>query len=162
MLTESAHLEGGRTVIQKSDGTNIYCPLPPIGYAMVLQGGYIRHAISPTDRTQERISMVTSYRPADVTLPDISVLRTIRTMSDVKELHRQWCHYRLRVLAARAEDLAGKLADPSFEGAFEDELSRFISEQGDYMTNTLGEMIRPVASVRTDLREKYMAWKAGE
>ncbi|KIJ28635.1 hypothetical protein M422DRAFT_189470 [Sphaerobolus stellatus SS14] len=160
MLCESSHLEGGRTVIEKSDGSQFFADLPPIGHAMVLQGGYILHAVSPTDKMQERISMVTSYRPSDPLKEDISVLRTVRTMSDVRELHRQWCQYRLKVLARRAEVLAAKLDDPAFDGRIEDEMAKFMIDQGEYMAHTWGEMIRPVASVKTNLRETYLAWKA--
>ncbi|GJJ08587.1 hypothetical protein Clacol_002806 [Clathrus columnatus] len=122
-------------------------PLPPLGHAMVLQGGHIVHAVSPTDTTQERISMVTSYRPSNPLAKDTSVLKTVRTMSDVTTLHRQWCQYRLDVLSARAQLLKEQLASSEFKGNIEEEMGKFMLEHGEFLANTWGEMIKPVASV---------------
>ncbi|KAF8575151.1 hypothetical protein K439DRAFT_1236653, partial [Ramaria rubella] len=140
MLSESSHLQGGRTVIRKADGSNMFCDLPPIGHAMILQGGYIEHAVSPTDTTQERISMVTSLRPANPLTKDISVLTTVRTMSDVPTLHRQWCQYRLKVLAQRAEVMARKLEGLDMPDSIEDEMRKFVAEQQEFLKHTLREM----------------------
>lgn len=159
MLCESSHLEGGRTVIRKPDGTNYFCELPPLGYAMVLQGGHILHAVSPTNKTQERISMVTSYRPSNPLKKDISILKTIRTMSDVSILHRQWCQYRLDVLSKRAQHLKDQLGDPEFKGSTEEEMGKFMLQQGEFLADTWGEMIKPVGSVKTtSLSESYFSW----
>ena len=43
----------------------------------------------------ERITMVTSYVPADPLLPDRSVLRGPRPVSDCSLLYYQWARYRL-------------------------------------------------------------------
>ncbi|KAF8513187.1 hypothetical protein BU17DRAFT_95688 [Hysterangium stoloniferum] len=160
MLSESSHLQGGRTVLRRMDGSNEFCDLPPIGYAMVLQGGHIVHAVSPTDTTQERISMVTSYRPADAFTKDISVLKTVRTMSSVASLHRQWCQYRMKVVARRADAMAAKLSEPGYTGCVEEEMGKFVVDQSEYLANTWGEMVYPVASTRTNLRSTYLSWKA--
>lgn len=163
MLCESSHLEGGRTVIRKPDGTNYFCELPPLGHAMVLQGGHILHAVSPTDKTQERISMVTSYRPSNPLKRDISVLKTVRTMSDVATLHRQWCQYRLDVLSKRCQALREQLNNSESGASIEAEIGKFMLEQGEFLAHTWGEMIKPVASVRTaQLAESYLAWKTSQ
>lgn len=161
MLSESSYLQGGRTVVRKSNGSNLFCDLPPIGHAMILQGGHIVHAVSPTDKTQERVSMVTSLRPVDPLVKDISVLATVRTISDVPTLHRQWCEYRMRVLAKRAEAMAAKFMDPQLEG-IEEEMKKFVDEQSEFLANTWGEMVKPVASVRTNTRDSFLNWKASQ
>lgn len=136
----------------------MFCDLPPIGHAMILQGGHIEHAVSPTDTTQERVSMVTSYRPANPLGRDICVLTTVRTISDVPTLHRQWCQYRLKVLAQRAEALAAKLEDKHFT-RIEEEMQKFVVEQGEFLAKTWGEMIKPVPFVRTNTRDGFLTWK---
>ncbi|KAF8532191.1 hypothetical protein JB92DRAFT_3104298 [Gautieria morchelliformis] len=159
MLSESSHLQGGRTVVRRADGSEMFCDLPPIGHAMILQGGHIEHAVSPTDSTQERVSMVTSFRPINPLARDICELTTVRTVSDVPTLHKQWCQYRMKVLALRAEAMAAKLEDKNLEG-IEEEMGKFVKEQGEFLAHTWGEMIKPVASVRTDTRATFLTWKA--
>lgn len=159
MLSESSYLQGGRTVARKADGSNIFCDLPPIGHAMILQGGHVEHAVSPTDTTQERVSMVTSFRPVNPVTKDICVLTTVRTISDVPTLHRQWCQYRMNVLAQRAEAMAAKLKDLNF-GEIENEMCKFVVQQGEFLADTWEEMIKPVASVRISTRDSFLSWKA--
>jgi hypothetical protein len=159
MLSESSYLQGGRTVVRRADGSNMFCDLPPIGHAMILQGGHIEHAVSPTDATQERVSMVTSFRPVNPLAKDICVLTTVRTVSDVPTLHKQWCQYRMRLLALRAEAMAAKLEERNSEG-IQEEMGKFVMEQGEFLAHTWGEMVKPVTSVRTNTRATFLAWKA--
>jgi hypothetical protein len=44
------------------------------------------------------ITMVTSFRAKDVTLPDESVLTTIRPVSKRNRLNAQWSSYRLKLV----------------------------------------------------------------
>lgn len=57
--------------------------------------------------TSQRITMVTSYVPADPLLPDRSMLRGPRPVSDCSLLYHQWARYRLQLTQAqvRAADL---------------------------------------------------------
>ena len=159
MLSETLYLQGGRTVIRKADGSNMFCDLPPIGHAMILQGGHIEHAVSPTDTTQERVSMVTSYRPVNPLGQDICVLTNVRTISDVRTLHKQWCLYRLRVLVQRADALAAKLEDTNVAG-IEEEMQKFVIEQGEFLASTWGEMVKPVPHIRTNTADSFLTWRA--
>ena len=106
--------------------------------------------------------MVTSYRPADPLKEDSSVLRTVRTQSDVPTLHREWSVYRLRVLAARAAMLANELerTKPKEEGVVEDKMKEFVQDQMAYMAHTVSEMVDPVERVRTDTRKTFLDWAA--
>ena len=106
--------------------------------------------------------MVTSYRPADPLKEDSSVLRTVRTQSDVPTLHREWSVYRLRVLAARAAMLADQLErnKPKVEGIVESALEEFVREQTAYLSHTVSEMVDPVDRVRTDTRKSFLEWMA--
>ena len=58
-----------------------------------------RRAVSARN---ERITMVTSYVPADPCLPDRSVLRGPRPVSACPELYYDWATYRLAAIAAQA------------------------------------------------------------
>lgn len=107
--------------------------------------------------------MVTSYRPSNPLKKDVSVLKTVRTMSDVAALHRQWCQYRLDVLSKRCQALKEQLNNSESEASIEAEIGKFMLEQGEFLAHTWGEMIKPVSSVRTaQLAESYLAWKASQ
>lgn len=54
--------------------------------------------------TTERITMVTSFRPKSVWLPDDTVLTTVRSISDLSELYFQFGEYRLEMLEQRIRD----------------------------------------------------------
>lgn len=57
-----------------------------------------RRAVSATS---ERVTMVTSYVPGDPLLPDRSVLRGPRPVSDRSLLYAQWAKYRLASVQAQ-------------------------------------------------------------
>lgn len=68
-----------------------------------MQGRYITHQALRALGAQERITLVTSLRPASPFLPDDSDLHTVRGISDVPELHYQYSQYRLEILQARIQ-----------------------------------------------------------
>ena len=70
------------------------------------QGQHVEHcgrrALSAAG---ERITMVTSYVPADPCAPDRSVLRGPRPVSNLGELYYDWAKYRFASLAGQVGPL---------------------------------------------------------
>jgi hypothetical protein len=91
---------------------------------------------------------------------DVCVLKTVRTVSDLPTLHKQWCQYRLRVLVQRAEALANRLDDGKLGRGVEEEMRQFVEEQGQFLGETMGEMLNPTDRVITDTRQTFLNWKA--
>jgi hypothetical protein len=68
-----------------------------------LQGQHVSHCGRRAFSAKgERITMVTSYRPADPCARDASVLRGPRQVSDCAALYHDWARYRLASLSAQA------------------------------------------------------------
>jgi len=141
-------------VVRKADGSHYTCALPGVGEAFVLQGGRLDHAISPTTSPLERLTMITSYRPCDPLAPDTCKLCGVRTVSDMKEVNRQWMQYRLRILTARAEYFSNKLKQIASVEA----MARFADAQMDFLNTTIREMVIPPERVPTNGRLHYIAW----
>lgn len=76
---------------------------------MVLQGRYITHIALPSTNCRERITMVTSFRPKDPSVPEDSILTTIRPVSDLRELYNQWTEYRIEIVEERCRRLVKKV-----------------------------------------------------
>jgi hypothetical protein len=55
----------------------------------MMQGRYINHVALNAFNTQERVTMVTSYRVKDPNVKDESVLTTIRPISQLDEMYYQ-------------------------------------------------------------------------
>jgi hypothetical protein len=158
MLSDSTQIKGGQTVIENADGSHTLVPLPGIGEAVVLHGGHLWHGVSPTDITQERMSMVTSFRPKDPFAEDTCVLRTVRHQSDVQALHQQWSQYRLRVMAARCLKMAEDLESNPLD--IESRMETFQKGLDHYLNHTVKEMTEPVDRVRTNTKQSFLDWKA--
>lgn len=108
----------------------------------------------------ERVTIVTSFRPRDPTLPDETTNANIRNKSHLTELYYQWTTYRLDVLAERARIAAtalreryakaieesgaeGKPGDCRVETVNVAEVEKWANEQILYIQQTLHEM-RPL------------------
>jgi hypothetical protein len=113
-----------------------------MGYAVMMQGGSINHAALPCLGGGERITFVTSFRPKDAAMPDSSSLRTVRPISNLDELYKQWASYRLDVVSQRA---ALKMQELEVGGRSADEIRQMMNEwvrdQVEYLENTVKEMI---------------------
>lgn len=53
--------------------------------------------------------MVTSFRPKDPSVPEDSILTTIRPVSDLRELYNQWTEYRIEIVEERCRRLVKKV-----------------------------------------------------
>ena len=130
------------------------------GHAVVLQGRSVSHIARPAGNMNERITIVTSFRPRDPRLYDDSSNMNVRAISQLSEIYYQWTHYRLELLSKRfaieAEELKKKYennarkTDPEGKAGFcrvetvdVEALKKIMAEQMRYMERTIFEM-RPI------------------
>jgi len=109
----------------------------------VLQGRYIEHQALRALGTNERITMVTSFRPKSAFVKDDTVLATVRAISDLSELYSQYTEYRLEMLEERIrahlkEIRDRKRANRRFNTAAS---KRFIAEQQEFLAAIDREMV---------------------
>lgn len=158
MLSDLPPNCGGNTIVRKGDGSHYVAELPKLGEAMVLQGGRLAHAVSPTTTALERITMITSYRPTDPLLPDSCILTTVRAVSDANELMRQWVAYRMKILAERAEKFS-----QSVKGELSiSEMATFAAEQSAFLSESIRQMVCSHTRVPTGARDHYLQWLKGQ
>lgn len=158
MISESSQIKGGQTVVRYADGSHHLIPMPKIGEAVVLHGGRLYHGVSPTDVTQERMTMITSYRPKDPLADDMSVLRSVRSQSDEQTLHQQWSQYRLEVMAARCLKMAEEVKKSPLN--IENRMQAFQRDLDKFLDKTVKEMTTPVNHVRTNTKQSFLDWRA--
>ncbi|EMC91152.1 hypothetical protein BAUCODRAFT_316286 [Baudoinia panamericana UAMH 10762] len=101
MLSDCTNMIGGETALRTADGSVIKVRGPEMGCAVVMQGRYITHQALRALGAQERIAMVTSFRPKSPFLPDDTVMTTIRGISDLSEVYYEYGRYRLEILEER-------------------------------------------------------------
>lgn len=108
-----------------------------------MQGRYITHQALRALGTQERITLVTSFRAKSPLLPDDSNLRTIRGISDISEVYYQFAKYRLEILEARIREQLKRLNDSHTAGKKTNTrgLKRFFDEQEHFLRHMNSEMI---------------------
>lgn len=101
MMSDCTNMVGGETAIRTAGGEVIRVRGPTEGCAVILQGRYITHQALRALGAKERITAVTSWRPRSPYVKDDSVLRTVRPVSNLKELYHDFADYRLDILAQR-------------------------------------------------------------
>ncbi|KAK4935020.1 hypothetical protein LTR66_015511 [Elasticomyces elasticus] len=111
MLSDCTNVVGGETALRTGSGEIMKVTGPGMGNAVILQGRYIEHIALPATGTDERITMVTSFRPKNPLVRDDTVLTTVRPVSDLSELYGGYTDYRLDVLAARTRDIQEKIRE---------------------------------------------------
>lgn len=147
MLSDASTMRGGETAIETGNGEVVKMRAAQMGGAVVLQGGYTKHAAFRTIGTNERVTMVTSFRPKSLAVRDLSTLRNIgRETSDMNEVHYQFASYRLKLVNDRVEDFLARLTErkrnlqKGQEIIERDELNGWVEEQVDYLRTTVHEM----------------------
>ena len=123
--------------MKRQDGSILKVASPGEGWAVILQGGLIEHVALRAFGYGERITMVTSFRPADAKVHDLSVLTTVRPISKLAELYDQWFRYRSEVLKKRCEESAIRAT----EGAEVMEMEKWCEEQILWLKRTMDEMV---------------------
>jgi len=142
MLSDPTNMCGGETGLRKGDGTLLKVRGPAVGWAVMMQGGCVKHiALKASGGTGERITMVTSFRAKDPLQKDVSNLTNVKRSSKLNELFQQWSMYRLEVLSQRAlimrEDIAK--GDKSAE-EISVAMTTWYEKQMDYLKTTVEEM----------------------
>ncbi|KAI9757113.1 MAG: hypothetical protein M4579_003591 [Chaenotheca gracillima] len=143
MLSDASSMIGGETALRTGNGEILKVRGPQMGHAVVMQGRYIRHQALRALGSQERITMVTSFRPRSPALPDDSVLTTVRGISDLSELYYQFSEYRFEILEERVRDALRKLRERKRSGKRTDTkaLKAFLQEQQKFLARTDEEMV---------------------
>lgn len=84
---------------------------------MILQGRYIDHQALRAFGGQERITMVTSFRPRSPRVRDDTVLTTVRPVSNLSDLYGQTVEYQLENAETRIRIMLKELRDTMKAGA---------------------------------------------
>ena len=108
-----------------------------------MQGRYITHQALRALGAQERITMVTSFRPKSPLLPDDSGLATVRGISDLSQLYYEYGRYRLEMVEERVRVQLKKLREAYAAGKKTDTkaLKAFLEEQERFMGDTNAEIV---------------------
>ncbi|KAK4897615.1 hypothetical protein LTR27_004761 [Elasticomyces elasticus] len=144
MLSDCTNMIGGETALKKADGGVLRVRGPGMGCAVVMQGRYITHQALRALGAQERITMVTSFRPKSPFLPDDSVLSTVRGISVLSDLYYEFGTYRLEMLQERIKAQLKSMKDDRAAGKKTDTkaLKAFLDEQESFVHRTNSEMVR--------------------
>ncbi|KAK1090618.1 hypothetical protein LTR48_007938 [Friedmanniomyces endolithicus] len=134
---------GGETALKMANGEVMRVRGPQMGCAVVMQGRYITHQALRALGAQERITMVTSFRPRSPFLPDDSVLSTVRGISRLSDLYYEFGRYRLEMLEQRLQTQIKLLREDHESGKKTDitALKAFLDEQEQFVRRTNSEMI---------------------
>ncbi|GAB1737645.1 hypothetical protein NU219Hw_g2060t1 [Hortaea werneckii] len=143
MLSDCTDMVGGETALRKPDGEIMKVRGPQMGCAVVMQGRYITHQALRALGAQERITMVTSFRPKSPFLADDSVLTTVRGISDLSELYYEFGRYRLEIMEERIRAQLKKLRDMHDAGKKTDTkaMKAFFEESERFIRHTNSEMV---------------------
>ncbi|KAL3417862.1 hypothetical protein PVAG01_10872 [Phlyctema vagabunda] len=117
MMSDTTNMVGGETALKTADGTVKKVRGPSKGCAVVLQGRYIDHQALRAYGGQERITMVTSFRPRSPRVRDDTVLNTVRPISNLSDLYGQTVEYQLENAEARIRRMLKTVRDSMKAGA---------------------------------------------
>lgn len=155
MMSDTTGMVGGETAlrtgfgdIKKVRGPSKVYPLPSLitnnksntplqGCAVVLQGRYIDHQALAAFGGQERITMVTSFRPRSPRIRDDTVLNTVRPISNLSDLYGQTIEYNLENAESRIRHMLKNVRDSMKAGATD---VRSIKEFLDFEIRTLSHL----------------------
>lgn len=109
----------------------------------ILTGRYINHQALRALGAQERITMVTSFRPKDALYPDDSILDTVRPVSNLSDLYFEFGEYRLAILEERVRKKLAALRERKRGGKpfTTAEFKQFLEEQERFLGSTNKEIV---------------------
>lgn len=139
MLSDCTTMTGGETALRTGTGDIMKVRGPTQGCAVILQGRYIEHQALRAFGGCERITSVTSFRPKHHSFPDDSVLTTVRPVSDLDVLYKQYAEYRFSMLHARLGDQLKALR--SGEGFDAQAVKSFLKEQEAFLAHMNSQMV---------------------
>lgn len=144
MLSDCTGMVGGETALRTADGDILRVRGPTKGCAVILQGRYITHQAMSALGAKERITAVTSLRPRSPFVKDDSVLRTVRPVSDVKELYADFAEYRLDIMEQRLHRAREQIRTHREAGENFDTngVKAFIQESAAFLMHTDMELVQ--------------------
>lgn len=109
-----------------------------------MQGRYITHQALRALGAQERITMVTSFRPKSPFLPDDSNLATVRGISVLSDLYYEYGEYRLQIVEERIRAQLKELRMRHRAGKKTNTkaLKEFLEEQEKFLRHTNAEIVQ--------------------
>jgi len=102
--------------------------------------------------------MVTSFRPRNCSLPDDTVLTTVRPISDLSELYFQYSEYRMEMLEQRIRDQLRVLRETQRAGRklnvtrFKD----FLRQQVEFLAHMSKELIDYQFVVKGEIGDSHL------
>jgi len=117
MMSDTTGMVGGETALRTGFGDIKKVRGPSKGCGVVLQGRYIDHQALQTFGGQERITMVTSFRPRSPRVRDDTVLTTVRPISNLSDLYGQTVEYQLENAESRIRQMLKNVRDSMKAGA---------------------------------------------
>ncbi|EKD15612.1 uncharacterized protein L3040_009060 [Drepanopeziza brunnea f. sp. 'multigermtubi'] len=117
MMSDTTGMVGGETALRTGTGEIRKVRGPSMGCAVVLQGRYIDHQALSAFGGQERITMVTSFRPRSPRVRDDTVLNTVRPISNLSDLYGQTVEYNLENAESRIRYMLKNVRDSMKAGA---------------------------------------------
>lgn len=128
---------------------------------MVLQGRYIEHRALRAIGGQERITMVTSFRPKDPLTRDDTILATVRSVSDLSQLYGQYAEYRLEILEERVRNELKKLREQKkTHNRFNTtDFKKFLTIQKDFLGSMLDQMVDEDKVTKEYIDDSHLEWK---
>lgn len=159
MMSDATEMVGGETAVKTGSGEVMKVRGPQMvsrspsaqalmltcvkGCGVVLQGRYISHQALAAHGGSERITMITAYRPRDPSISHTSVLTTIRPISDLSEVYRQWTKYRAEVLRGQLDELIQVLEQDYHEGKPTDKarIKKLLQQQEEWLYGTDREIL---------------------
>lgn len=175
MLSNCESMTGGETALRTGDGQVLkvrgpqqvcYSNLFPAvlwltvlkGCAVMLQGRYIEHQALRAFGSTERITSVTSFRPKHASLPDDTVLTTVRPISNLSELYSQFAEYRLEMLEERVRSQLkilrdAKQANKKFNTRI---VKSFLKEQEEFLAHMNHELVEDKLVVKGEIDDSHL------
>ncbi|CAK9439158.1 uncharacterized protein LODBEIA_P33820 [Lodderomyces beijingensis] len=157
MLSETTNMIGGETSLRMGHdisgggdgnmfGKVAVVPGPQRGSACVLQGRLIEHIAPAPQGVSERITMVTSYRARGASLPDTSVLGTVKPEvnfgSRYNEFYQEWIGYRADLMKDKLDLIKTNCRGKAGNGKFDKTKTiEALKEVEAYLKTTYEEMV---------------------
>ena len=125
---------------------------------MVLQGRYIEHQALRALGTAERITCVTSFRPRNFSLPDDTVLTTVRPISDLSELYFQYGEYRLEILEERVRDRLRTMRETKRSGKkfHVSQFKDFLRQQEAFLAHMTKELVDDQLVIKGEIDDSHL------
>jgi hypothetical protein len=142
MMSDTTGMIGGETALRTGTGEIKKVRGPSKGCGVILQGRYIDHQALRAFGGQERITMVTSFRPRSPTVRDDTVLNTVRPISNLSDLYGQTVEYQLENAESRIRGMLKRVRDSMKAGATDvRSIKSFLDFEVDTLTHLNTEIV---------------------